>query len=228
MSMTVFTESDAVEVPEVPASALRSLAGFRRWAKTSTRIPEKAPVGYYHGQVWIDMSKEQLFSHGHIKTEFAYIILSLVRPHRIGLYFCNGVLLTNETAELSCNPDGVLVLMESVAEGSVRWVESKSEDGYVEIEGTPDLVLEVVSASSVKKDTVMLREAYFLAGIPEYWIADGRGSKPSLRMLTRGADGYVELPADADGWVQSAVLGKSFRLATLETAGVSTATVEVR
>ncbi|MCZ2342843.1 MAG: Uma2 family endonuclease [Bacteroidales bacterium] len=227
MTMTVFTETDAVEVPTLPAAALRSFAGFRQWAAASPHSPEKTPVGYYQGQVWIDMSKEQLFSHGHIKTEFAYVIVSHIRPQREGFYFCNGVLLSNAIAELSCNPDGVLVLARSVADGTVRWVESKRE-GFVEIEGTPDLVLEVVSDSSVKKDTITLREAYFRAGIPEYWIADARGAQPILRILSRGEASYTDVATDAEGWVHSAVLGKAFRLGTLTTAGVTTATVEVR
>ena len=227
MTMTLLTETEAVEVPVLPESAMTSVASFRRWARTTGAGPEKVPVGYYRGQVWIDMSKEQLFSHNHLKTELAYIILSLIRPDRAGFYFCNGVLLTNEEAELSCNPDGVLVLAESVAAGRVRWVESRGE-GYVEIEGSPDLVLEVVSDSSVKKDTVTLLEAYFQAGIPEYWIADARGGQPSLRIFHRGPASYLESAVEAASWVHSAVLGVSFRLSPLHSAGVATATVEVR
>jgi Uma2 family endonuclease len=37
----------------------------------------------------------------------------------------------------------------------------------MELEGTPDWVLEVVSQSSVAKDTKWLRESYHKAGIPE-------------------------------------------------------------
>ena len=40
--------------------------------------------------------------------------------------------------------------------------------GYVEVEGSPDMVLEVISDSSVRKDDVLLRQGYWDAGIGEY------------------------------------------------------------
>src|SRR5256885_8764701 len=48
------------------------------------------------------------------------------------------------------------------------------EEGYLELEGTPDMVLEVVSESSVQKDTKRLRQLYWQAGIREYWLVDAR------------------------------------------------------
>lgn len=38
------------------------------------------------------------------------------------------------------------------------------------IEGAPDLVVEILSPSSVKRDREQKLEAYALYGIPEYWI----------------------------------------------------------
>jgi Uma2 family endonuclease len=53
--------------------------------------------------------------------------------------------------------------------------------------GAPDLVVEVVSASSVKKDLQTLRAAYARAGIPEYWIIDARAD--AIRFLILHLDG---------------------------------------
>ena len=39
-------------------------------------------------------------------------------------------------------------------------------NGYLELEGVPDMVLEVVSRSSVRKDTVLMRQAYWRAATP--------------------------------------------------------------
>ena len=44
-------------------------------------------------------------------------------------------------------------------QGAVRR-EKKGSKRYVEVVGSPDLVVEVVSESSVKKDTVRLRKLY--------------------------------------------------------------------
>ena len=49
---------------------------------------------------------------------------------------------------------------DALAPGRVRQVEGK-EGGIVELEGTPDMVLEVVSDGSEKKDDQTLREAVY-------------------------------------------------------------------
>jgi Uma2 family endonuclease len=74
------------------------------------------------------------------------------------------------------------------------------------------MVLEVVSRSSVKKDTVTLRQAYWEAGIPEYWLVDARGDGLEFRILKAGPKGYTEVRKQA-GWLKSGIFGKSFRLA---------------
>jgi Uma2 family endonuclease len=40
------------------------------------------------------------------------------------------------------------------------------------VEGSPDLVVEILSPSSVKRDKVSKVEAYARFGVPEYWIVD--------------------------------------------------------
>jgi len=54
----------------------------------------------------------------------------------------------------------------------------------LELEGTPDMVLEVVSASSVVKDTETLLQLYWQAGIPEYWLVDARGEALEFTVQT--------------------------------------------
>ena len=85
------------------------------------------------------------------------------------------------------------------------------DGGFVEMEGSPDMVLEVVSASSVHKDTVVLRQAYWQAGIREYWLVDARQEPARFDILRRTARGYAAT-RKRDGWLRSAVFGKSFQL----------------
>jgi Uma2 family endonuclease len=156
------------------------------------------------------MSREQIFTHNQVKNEVAFELTGIGKRTKVGRYFPDGVLLTNPAADLSCQPDGVFVLRKSWDTGRVRLVEGIQE-GFVELEGSPDLVVEVVSRSSVEKDTEVLPELYWKADIPEYWLIDARGSKPQFTIYHAGPHGYVAARKQA-GWARSRVLRLSFRL----------------
>jgi Uma2 family endonuclease len=204
MHTVVFEDSEA-RIPDWVAN----LESFRRWAE-SAEFPEVGRICYLKGEVWVDMSKEQLFTHLQVKSKFNIVLGTLAETEVPGLYFPDGLLLTNLTADLSWKPDGTFISSESLRAGKVRLVEGE-DAGYVELEGTPDLVLEVVSRSSVKKDTVVLRQAYGEAGIPEYWLVDARRDPLHFDILRHTARGYVPTRKQ-NGWVRSQVFGKSFRL----------------
>lgn len=77
------------------------------------------------------------------------------------------------------------------------------------------MVLEVISPTSRHKDTVVLRDLYWRAGISEYWLADPGdrdGDELTLEILRHGAKGYVSVRRQAGGWLKSPLFGKSFRL----------------
>lgn len=206
MSLAVQLNGTVVEIPEL---ARKSLSTFREWAGDND-LPEKTRIDFYKGKVWVDMGSEQLYTHGHLKTEIASVLWSFIKANDLGYYWCNGVLLTNEDAYLSGNPDGTFVSHESFESGQMTQTEG-SEGGFTELVGIPDMVLEVVSNSSVTKDKVSLREAYWEAGIAEYWIADGRDDRCEFQILKHGARGYVEV-RKIGGWLKSTVFGKSFKL----------------
>jgi Uma2 family endonuclease len=96
----------------------------------------------------------------------------------------------------------------------VRWVPkaSKKKGRYVEIEGTPDIVIEIVSDSLEDKDSDRLPAAYYDAGIREYWLIDSRGDELLFDLQLRGDGGYLPVEPDADGWRLSTALGKRFYL----------------
>lgn len=73
------------------------------------------------------------------------------------------------------------------------------------------MVLEDVSDSSVQKDTVILRKAYWQASIREYWLVDARQEPIHFDIFRRAAKGYAAT-RKKDGWLKSAVFGKSFQL----------------
>jgi len=194
----------------IPTAAL-SLNGFRAWV-TSDDFPEKTRVTYVDQEIYLDKSKEDLITHAAVKAEVSRVLLQLVRERGLGRLMLDGILVTNEKAGVSNNPDGVFLSLNGLQSDRFRFLPSaRNEDRSVEIEGAPDWVLEIVSDSSVQKDTVKLRHAYFQAGIPEYWLIDARGNVVSFDVLGPGTDGYEPTPVE-DGWRFSQAFGRAFRL----------------
>jgi Uma2 family endonuclease len=205
-----------VEPPDgtVVPGWVTDLASFSRWAE-SPEFPETGRVSYVQGDVWMDMSMEDLFTHNLLKMEIATVLSSIVRAAALGYLFGDGARVRNEGADLSVEPDAVFVAFDTIRSGRVTLTEG-SEEGIIYVDGTPDLVLEVVSPSSVQKDTVDLRQGYFDAGIPEYWLVDAREAPVSFDILKRGPRGYTTPRAQAGGWLKAGVFGKSFRITQSE------------
>ncbi len=202
---TMIAEDVELDIPEW----VTSLEAFRRWTDEPD-FPEKGNIWWLRGKVWADMSKEQLFSHLDVKSEYISVLRSLVRSRDLGLMWTDGLLLTNVIAGLSGNPDATFISHEALKDGRVLMIGGKIE-GWVEAQGSPDMVLEIVSKASEHKDFMVLREGYFLAGISEYWLVDARTSPPAFDILSRGPKGFVNTRKHG-GWVKSAVFGNSFRL----------------
>jgi Uma2 family endonuclease len=59
--------------------------------------------------------------------------------------------------------------------------------------GVPDLVAEVLSRSTRRRDQTTKLEAYRDAGIPEYWIVDPRARSVVVHGLSEDRKSYVEL-----------------------------------
>jgi Uma2 family endonuclease len=192
----------------VPAWVV-DLESFRQWTRTE-EFPTGVRVDYLAGEVWVDMSKEQVFSHNQVKTEYVFVIVGLVKADRLGRFFADGLRVTCKPANLSAVPDGTFVSAEAFLTGRVQLVEGRG-GGFVELEGTPDMVLEILSPASIQKDTEELRRLYWKAGIPEYWLVDARRDPPRFDILRRSRKGYVAV-ARQHGWVKSVVFGKSFCL----------------
>jgi Uma2 family endonuclease len=204
MATVVFDESEKLTIP----TWVTDLSSFRHWADGDD-FPENGRICWLDGDVWADMSKEQIFSHVLLKTEITAVLSRLVKDKKMGLFLGDGAMLVNMDVDFACVPDAVFVSGAGLRD-RVRLIEGK-DSGYVELEGSPDMVLEVVSTSSVHKDTVTLRRAYREAGIHEYWLVDARKEPLFFDILRYTPRGYTGTPK-RNGWVKSAVFGKAFRL----------------
>ncbi len=197
-----------------PTSAT-TLDGFRRWA-LSDACPEHVRATYVNQQIIIDMTNEAIEAHVKVKTELTTVINHLVRQLDLGEFLTDGVLISNVDANVSNNPDGSFVSWESFETGLVRRLSatgepvSNDEEAH-QLEGSPDWILEIVSKSSVDKDTRLLPVAYHDAKVKEFWLIDARGNEISFSVFVYTMEKYVA--AECQGkWQRSPVFDRWFSL----------------
>jgi len=208
MALTLVLE-EQIEVP----MDLRCLADFRRWA-TSDAFPERGRIDYIAGRIDVDMSPEDLHTHGKLKIELVRVLSQRVKKDELGELYSDRTRASCAEADLSVEPDVVFVSESSLDTGRVRLVPKAGggADRYVELEGPPDLIVEIVSDASARKDTDRLPAAYFQAGVAEFWLIDARGKDLLFRIHRRGPSEYEPAERDADGYQRSVVLNRSYRL----------------
>jgi Uma2 family endonuclease len=190
---------------------VKDLNSFRRWAKSES-FPKHGWFSYLDGEIWVGTGMEQLITHNRVKTQYTVVIGGLVENEERGYFFTDRVLLTNEEANLSTEPGGSFASFESIETGKVELVPG-SEEGFVELARAPDMALEIVSKFSVRKNTEILRDLYWKAGITEYWLVDVRKEPLRFDILRHSTRGYVA-SRKQDGWIKSTVFGKAFLLET--------------
>ena len=179
--------------------------GFREWARTAN-LPPTCRLSYVDGAIFIDASPQRLNSHVAVRGAVSAAMSDYLRGRDLGMWVCGRIPVSHEAAALSTEPDGTFVAFDSVRAGRVRLVPTADGTDADELEGSPDLVCEVVSPASEHRDTVSLRACYHRAGIPEYWLIDARDDQVRVDVLRHTAGGYESVPM-VDGWLSSPVLG---------------------
>jgi Uma2 family endonuclease len=197
---------------EIPLN-LDSLAAFRRWA-LSDEFPEEGRIDFIEGQIEVEMSPEDLFTHGTVKTEFVVVLGQRAKTTVPGDLFTDRTRISSVLGDVSAEPDIVFLSEECLQSGRVRLVPKAGAqpDRYIEIDGASDLIVEIVSDTSVGKDTRRLPAAYFRAGISEYWLVDARGNDVDFTIHRRGAQGFEPALVDDEGFQSSGVFAARFRL----------------
>lgn len=211
----------AVHLLEMVASALNvfgleipwdahTLDGFRRWVAT---LDEHGPrVSFARGNVHVEMSPQSCATHEALVAAINEALRRLSRELDSGRYFTPPSWFTHEATGLSTEPDGFFARWSTLEGGQLH----VNPDRDIEMLGHPDMVLEVVSKTSERKDVVEHVEDYAAAGVSEYWIADARGEQLVFRILALGVTGtYADCAADGDGWTWSPLWQRRFRIRRL-------------
>jgi Uma2 family endonuclease len=193
----------------VPESA-RTLDGFRQWA-VSDEFPESGKVSYLAGELFIDMSPETFYTHNQVKAEISGVLQRLVKQLKIGKFCPDRLLITSDKGDLSTEPDATFLSNARLRSGEVRLIPRPKGREGIEMRGSPDWVLEIVSDTSVHKDTVRLLKLYFRANVREYWLVDARGESLEFTIYRRGRTAFKPVPA-VRGWLPSDVFSRRFQL----------------
>src|SRR5437660_97096 len=121
MALTCAIDDDLEII--VPDKA-RTHAGFRTWVK-SNACPERARVTFFNGEIIIDMSKEEIETHAKLKGEVGGVVHNINRGFDLGELYPDGVLVSNEEAGFTTNPDLTFVLWETLEAKKVILVPRK-------------------------------------------------------------------------------------------------------
>jgi len=202
----------------IPRQAARDLAGFRAWA-VSRRFPRHGRIDFLAGDLEVCMSPEDLQTHSLVKTEIAAILHLLVARQGLGEVYVDRARVSSPPADLSVEPDVVVVLWETLDSGRLRYIPAASgkPGRFIEMEGAPDVIVEILSDNSVRKDLARLPPLYAAAGVPELWRVDARHERLRFEILELRPGGYRKIKPDREGRTRSPRLGCRFRLARHQT-----------
>ena len=108
---------------------------------------------------------------------------SHVRPRRLG--------------EVFIAPYDVVLANDAIVEPDIVYVNRARRRIVTDanVQGPPDLVVEVISPSSTKRDQETKRDLYAKYGVRFYWLA--HPIEEWVRAYELGADGFYELVAEA-------------------------------
>jgi Uma2 family endonuclease len=211
----------------VPVTA-RKLSGFRRWAR-SDDFPRRGRISFAKDRILIDMSPEEIETHNKVKTTVTSTVYRMVERFDLGTLYSDRVMVTHDAAGLSAEPDAAFATWDSLRSGRVRPVPRKGfPREFIELSGSPDWVLEIISRRSPAKDKRTLGALYHAAQVREYWLINALGEEIDFRVFTYRSSGFV-MVKPKDGWLRSRVFGHYFRLQrSLDPLGYWRYTLKVR
>ena len=104
------------------------------------------------------------YPHGHIETRISAIVSNFVDAHRLGV-----VLGSSQGFDL---PTGDTLEPDLSFVSNARWKAAPKPEVGKFLRVVPDLVVEILSTKTARRDRTAKRAAYERAGIREYWLVD--------------------------------------------------------
>lgn len=174
------------------AAVLNNPPASKHWTFADlAQFDEAERYEIYDGRL-ISMAPAPDFHHQEIAANLHLLLAGFVRPRQLGklVYAPADVVLADDTV---VQPDLLFIAKENL--GIVQ----------KQVHGAPDLVVEILSPSSIRHDRLNKLELYARFGVKEYWIVDP--ANHSLEILTLEDKRFaVHSIAAETGLVESKVL----------------------
>ena len=207
IQLPVNRERDVGHGVFIPAGIV-DRTSFRAWC-ISNEFPSTGRFDLIDDTIWADLSMEEAFTHSRAQVVFNSVLESLSQKQGNGYLFNDRMRLVLPEGP-SVEPDSMFIRYSSIESGKIAEV-PRGDDRVLEFEGTPDMDLEIVSNSSVRKDLAVLPRWYESAGVDEFWRIDARGDSITFDLFILAEGRYVPSP-DVDGWRLSPVFATNFRV----------------
>ncbi len=109
--------------------------------------------------------------HQEISANLFLLLATFVREHKLG--------------SVLYPPIGVVLSAHDIVQPDILFVSNQRRQILTEpnIQGAPDLVIEILSPSTRRRDETLKRRRYEEGGVAEYWLVDPR--RKAIRILRR-------------------------------------------
>ncbi len=176
-------------------------AEFAEWA----RAREVDPYRYELLNGRVVMEPPAGFPHGQVGSNVQLLLAGFAKSHRLGRVFDS-----SQGFEL---PSGDTVEPDHSFVSNERWRAAPPPEPGKFLRVVPDLIVEVLSNSSISRDREEKCGIYERNGVREYVIVDWRNRTLSAHVLKQGR--LVEVGAEVDEWCSAVLPGLTFRVSEL-------------
>ncbi|MBI2966873.1 MAG: Uma2 family endonuclease [Bacteroidetes bacterium] len=162
-------------------------------------LPPELPCQIINGE--LTMSPAPYLKHQDISREIEILILGFISRHP-----------QYKDCKVYDAPVDVVFDEGNVFQPDLVFISSKNKKIITEknIQGAPDLIVEILSPSTIKSDRGDKKEKYAQYKVPEYWIVDPENKAVEIYELVKGNYKIYSFAAQK-GVVQSKVL-KGFKM----------------
>ena len=140
-------------------------------------LPEGTRYEIIEGELFMTPSPRTV--HQRLIVKLFRIIDNFVRGKNLG--------------EVFVAPYDVVLSKHDIVQPDILFVSKENSHLITELnlQGAPDLVVEILSPSIEDRDSILKKKLYAAFGVKEYWIADP--AKKSVKLFNLGKKGYMDV-----------------------------------